>query len=139
MRPIIVSVLLFSSYAVSDLHTLASSKREVSFPLFHGYELPDGTWWDGTVKEDRLVYDMSEHISKLLVLLALIVALNAQIVKNFFVLECCDLIDYMLRYNYRWGTIGDFEVDFDLIKITLAFVFSLHFIWTHRHSIGSSE
>lgn len=139
MKKIIVALLLFASYAVSDLHTLASDKREVSFPLFHGYQLSDGTWWNGIVKEDRWVYDMSEHASKMLVLLALIVAVNARIVKNLFILETCDIIDYMLIYNYRWGTVGVIDIDFDLIKIILAFCFTTHFIWTNRHKFGSLD
>ena len=139
MKSIYVALLLFASYAVSDLHTLASSDRKMSFPLFHGYQLSDGTFWDGIVSEDRWVYDVSGHASNMFLVLALIVAIGTQIAKNFFILEACDMVDYVLIYNYKWGTVSGFDIDFDLIKIILAFVFTAHFIWTHRHNFGSSD
>lgn len=134
-----IVIMISCSYAVRDLHTLASPEREMSYPFFHGYDLPDGTHWNGVVKEDRWVYDVSEHISNILVILAFRVALAIPLLSALSMLEFCDLVDYILIYSYDWGTIRGVKIDYDKIKLILALFFSLIQLWTIRRYIGSSE
>lgn len=139
IKYIIVILLLFGSYVVRDLHTMASPTREMSYPFFHGYDLADGTHWNGVVKEDRWVYDVCEHISNIMHMTVIRVLCALPLFNAMLTLEIIDGIDYVLRYSYDWGDIYGVKIDYDIIKNILTFIFCITQLWTLRRYIGSSE
>lgn len=81
------------------------------------------------------VYLAGEKISRMLILYAFYMVTKIRIVNVFFLIECADLIDFMLVANKPWFQILGFDVEFNhwkLCIILIAFVSE----WINRRSFG---
>lgn len=71
------------------------------------------------------VYLAGEKISRMAIFYAFYVGTGLVIVNRFFVIECMDLLDFMLIANKPWIQVDGFDFEFNTMKLiiimTLAF------------------
>lgn len=120
--------LLAASFVVGllfDLIPFAPAQPQKLFLLVDGRDFGMTLEW--------YVYLAGEKISRMLIFYAFYLVTKLKIVNVFFLIECVDLIDFMIIANKPWFQILGFDVEFNTLKLCIIVI---AFVWINRRSSG---
>lgn len=81
------------------------------------------------------VYLAGEKISRMVIFYAFWLVTKMNVVHLFFLIECADLIDFMVIANKPWFQILGFDVEFNTMKLCIIIIAFVH-TWITKRSSG---
>lgn len=115
----ILTLGLFLVATIFTLYPWSDEAKYSWFPFFHGHGK-----WDGTMTRENWCYGACSHITWQIGFRLMTLETGKRIYHVCFILETIALIDYVLRYNFTWFTIGNFDIEYNIIQFIIILIFS---------------
>jgi hypothetical protein len=117
-----VVLILVASYLVGTMFNLVQDTEPTNYFLIGGVELSLKTHF----------YFICDHVSRLLLVYALVLSLKIKGIELFFWIELFDLIDYLICYNTQWFSFFGYSMGFNDFKFLIIIVFLAQTAWKYR-------
>lgn len=115
----VVTIGIFAVAVIFTLYPWTDENKYSFFPFFHG---SDG--WDGKMTKENWCYGACGHVAWQLGFRLMTLETGKKIYHVCFVLETIAIIDYVLRYNFTWFSIGGFDIEYNIIEFIIILYFA---------------